>query len=159
MSGLAHELNAYAWYDSQSTREGEIMIRLLTIDGDRNRAQALAMECLDQGVAVRMAETLCEGVRYLLNAPVSLVLAEAGMLRLASGEQARLFEAVAPGVPVILTVDAGAKVEDLVSLELQGFRVMTRPFALGDLLAKIELPSKGAPARRDARERVDTACR
>jgi DNA-binding response OmpR family regulator len=135
------------------------MIRLLTIDGDRNRAQALAMECLEDGVAVRMAETLCEGVRYLLDAPVSLVLAEAGLLRMATSEQARLFEAVAPGVPVILTVDAGAKVEDLVNLELQGFRVMTRPFALGDLLAKVELPAMTAPARPDARERVDTVCR
>lgn len=135
------------------------MIRLLTIDGDRNRAQALAMECLDQGVAVRMAETLCEGVQYLLDAPVSLVLAEAGMLRMARSDQARLFETVAPGVPVILTVDAGAKVEDMVNLELQGFRVMSRPFALGDLLAKVETPAKMAPARRDARERVDTVCR
>ena len=135
------------------------MIRLLTIDGDRNRAQALAMECLDQGMAVRIAETLCEGVRYLLDAPVSLVLAEAGMLRMANGDQARLFQAVAPGVPVILTVDAGAKVEDMVNLELQGFRVMTRPFVLRDLLAKIELPTRVVPARRDARERVDAVCR
>jgi DNA-binding response OmpR family regulator len=135
------------------------MIRLLTIDGNRNRAQALAMDCLEHGVAVRMAETLCEGVRYLLDAPVSLVLAEAGMLRLASSDQARLFETVAPGVPVILLVDAGAKVEDLVNLELQGFRVVTRPFALGDLLAKIELPVKAVPARRDAREQVETVCR
>jgi len=106
-----------------------------------------------------MAETLCEGVRYLLDAPVSLVLAEAGMLRMARGEQARLFEVVAPGVPVILAVDAGAKVEDLVNLELQGFCVMTRPFALGDLLAKVEFPAKPAAARPDARERVDTVCR
>jgi DNA-binding response OmpR family regulator len=98
-------------------------------------------------------------VRHLLDAPVSLVLAEAGLLRLASGEQARLFEAVAPGVPVILTVDAGARVEDLVKLELQGFRVMTRPFALGDLLAKIEIPARAAAARRDARAHVDTVCR
>jgi DNA-binding response OmpR family regulator len=111
-----------------------------------------------------MAETLCEGVRYLLDAPVSLVLAEASMLRLAKGDQARLFEAVAPGVPVILAVDAGAKVEDLVDLELQGFRVMSRPFALRDLLAKVEVPAVEVPAkvvraRRDARARVETACR
>ena len=77
------------------------MIRVLTIDGDRNRAQALAMECLEQGVAVRIAETLCEGVRYLLDAPVSLVLAEAGMLRMASSDQARLFEAVAPAAEAV----------------------------------------------------------
>ena len=135
------------------------MIRLLTIDGDRKRAQALALECLEHGVAVRMSETLCEGVRYLLDAPVSLVLAEAGMLGLAKGDQARLFEAVAPGVPVILTVAAGAKVEDRVDLELQGFRVISRPFALRDLLAKVEVPAKLVLARPDARARVETACR
>jgi len=135
------------------------MIRLLTIDGDRKRAQALAMECLEQGVAVRIAETLCEGVRYLLDAPVSLVLAEARILRMAKGEQPRLFESVAPGVPVILTVDAGAKVEDMVDLELRGFRVMSRPFTLGDLLAKVEVPAKTTLAHRDARARVETVCR
>jgi DNA-binding response OmpR family regulator len=106
-----------------------------------------------------MAETLCEGVRYLLDAPVSLVLAEAGLLRMANREHARLFEAVAPGVPVILTVDAGAKVEDLVDLELHGFRVVSRPFALRDLLAKVEVAAKSTAARRDARARVETVCR
>jgi DNA-binding response OmpR family regulator len=134
------------------------MIRLLTIDGDRKRAQALGMECLEHGVAVRMAETVCEGVRYLLDAPVSVVLADAGLLRLAKGDQARLFEAVAPGVPVILTVDAGARVEDLVDLQLQGFRVMSRPFALRDLLAKVEPPGKVEPPRRSARARITAVC-
>jgi DNA-binding response OmpR family regulator len=134
------------------------MIRLLTIDGDPKRAQALAMECLEQGVPVRIAETLCEGVRYLLEAPVSVVVMDAGMLRLAKGDHARLFDAVAPGVPVVLTTDAGTRVEDLVSLELQGFHVVTRPFALSDLLAKVKLPAKAAPARRDARARVAELC-
>ncbi len=134
------------------------MIRVLTIDGDRRRAQALALECLEQGVAVRVGETLCEGVRYLLEAPVSLVLAEASMLRMASADQARLFDAVAPGVPVVLTVDAGGRVEDLVDLELKGFHVVSRPFVLGDLIAKIELPAKTAPSRRGARARVEAVC-
>ena len=134
------------------------MIRVLTIDGDRSRAQALAMECLEQGVAVRMAETLCEGVRYLLDAPVSLVLAEAGMLRIAGPDRARLFELVAPGVPVVLTADAGTRVEELVDLELQGFHVMSRPFALRDLLAKVEVALKFAPVARDARAHVEAVC-
>jgi len=134
------------------------MIRVLTIDGNRSRAQALAMECLDHGVAVRMAETLCEGVRYLLDAPVSLVLAEAGMLRMAGPDRARLFELVAPGVPVVLTVDAGGRMEDLVDLELEGFHVVSRPFALPDLLAKVELPSKAAPVGKDARAQVEAVC-
>jgi DNA-binding response OmpR family regulator len=135
------------------------MIRVLLIDENRSRAQALAMECLEHGVAVRMADTLCEGVRYLLDAPVSLVLAEGGLLRMAGADQVRLFDAVAPGVPVVLAADAGARVEDLVDLELQGFHVVRRPFALRDLLVKIGLPAKAARARRPARARVDAVCR
>ncbi|HEY7040638.1 MAG TPA: hypothetical protein VID28_17375 [Methylomirabilota bacterium] len=134
------------------------MIRVLTIDGDRSRAQALAMECLDHGVAVRMAETLCEGVRYLLDAPVSLVLAEAGMLRMAGPDRARLFELVCPGVPVVLTVDAGTRVEELVDLELQGFHVVSRPFALRDLLAKVEAQVKSASVAPGARAQIEAMC-
>ncbi|HKW94919.1 MAG TPA: hypothetical protein VJX92_23745 [Methylomirabilota bacterium] len=134
------------------------MIRVLTIDGNQRRAQALALECLEQGVAVRVAETLCEGVRYLLEAPVSLVLAEAGMLRMAGADHARLFDTVAPGIPVVLTVDAGGRVEDLVDLELEGFHVVSRPFVLRDLIAKIELPAKAAPSRHGARARVEAVC-
>lgn len=135
------------------------MIRVLTIDGNRSRAQALATECLEQGVAVRIAETLCEGVRCLLDTPVSLVLAEAGLMRMAGAEQVRLFDAVAPGVPVIVTVDAGARVEDLVDLELHGFHAVSRPFALRDVLAKVELPAKAVPSRAGARARVEALCR
>ena len=135
------------------------MIRVLTIDGNRSRAQALATECLEQGVAVRIAETLCEGVRCLLDTPVSLVLAEAGLMRMAGADQVRLFDAVAPGVPVLVTVDAGARVEDLVDLELHGFHAVNRPFALRDVLAKVELPAKAVPSRGGARPRVEALCR
>jgi DNA-binding response OmpR family regulator len=135
------------------------MIRVLTIDGNRSRAQDLAMECLEHGVAVRMAESLCEGMRYMLDAPVSLVLADAAMLRMAGPDQVRLLDAVAPGVPVVLAMDAGARVEDRVGLELEGFHVVSRPFALRDLLAKIERPAKAAPARDDARAQVEARCR
>ncbi|HEU4440188.1 MAG TPA: hypothetical protein VFT36_13115 [Methylomirabilota bacterium] len=134
------------------------MIRVLTIDGNRSRAQALAMECLQHGVAVRLAETLCEGVRYLLDAPASLVLAEAGLLRMAGPDRARLLELVAPGVPVVLAVDAGARVEELVDLELQGFHVVSRPFALRDLLAKVELAVKAGPVGPEARAQVAAVC-
>lgn len=134
------------------------MIRVLTIDGNRTRAQALAMECLEHGVPVRIAETVCEGVRYLLDAPVSLVLADASLMRMAGPDQARVFEAVAPGTPVVLTVDAGARVEDLVDLELQGFHVVTRPVALRDLLAKVEPTEAPVRSRRAARARVEAVC-
>jgi DNA-binding response OmpR family regulator len=134
------------------------MNRMLTIDDNRSRAQELAMECLEHGVAVRMAESVCEGVRYLLDAPASLVLVDAGVLRMAGPDQARLFDAVAPGVPVVLAVDAGARVEDRVAFELKGFHVVSRPFALPDLLAKVERPGKVVPARNGARAQVEVVC-
>lgn len=134
------------------------MIRVLTIDAKRSRAQALAMECLEQGVALRVAETLCEGVRCLVDTPVSLVLADAALVRVAGADQVRLFDAVAPGVPVILTADAATRVEDLVDLELRGFPVVSRPFTLRDLLAKVERPGKTARARWGARAQVETLC-
>src|SRR5260370_33767768 len=103
------------------------MIRVLTIDGNRSRAQKLAMECLEHGVAVRMAESLCEGVRYLLDSPVSLVLAEAGMVRMAGPDQARLFDAVAPGVPVVAAGGAGTRGGDRRGLALKGLHGVGRP--------------------------------
>ena len=134
------------------------MIRMLTIDENRSRSQELVMECLEHGVAVRMAESVCEGVRSLLDAPASLVLVAAGVLRMAGPDQARLFDAVAPGVPVVLAVDAGARVEDRVAFELKGFHVVSRPFALPDLLAKVERPAKLAPSRSGARAQVEAVC-
>ena len=47
------------------------MNRILVIDRDRTLGASLAMTCLERGVAIRMAETFCEGVRYMLEAPVS----------------------------------------------------------------------------------------
>jgi DNA-binding response OmpR family regulator len=87
-----------------------------------------------------------------------LVLVDAGVLRLAGPDQARLFDAVAPGVPVVLAVDAGARVEERVAFELKGFHVVSRPFALPDLLAKVERPTKVAPARDGARAQVEALC-
>ncbi len=39
------------------------MTRVLMIDGDRALAQSAAMASVKQGVAICIAETLCEGVR------------------------------------------------------------------------------------------------
>jgi hypothetical protein len=51
-------------------------------------------------------------------------------------EHATLFERVAPGVPVMVTVPSEASLETRVGLELAGFRVLTRPVTVEDLLDK-----------------------
>ena len=83
------------------------MNRILVIDRDRTLGAALAMSCLERGVAIRMAETFCEGVRYMMEAPVSAVLVDAGALRLAGADRSRLLETVAPRMMRVVQVVLG----------------------------------------------------
>lgn len=134
------------------------MRRVLLIDGDRALAQSVAMACIEDGIAVRLAETLCEGVRHMADGPISVVLIDAALMRLPGSDQARLFDAVAPGVPVVALVREGASVEETVKLEVQGFRVVAKPFDLQDVLAKVELPARSLPARPGAAAEVAALC-
>ena len=135
------------------------MTRVLMIDRDRDLVHSVAMACLDLGIAIRMAETLCEGVRYMLEGPVSVVVVESNLMRLSTSDQIRLFDAVAPGVPVVVLVGPAPDVEEVVTLELQGFQVVPKPFELRDILAKIVPAGRSLPARPGAARHVETACK
>ena len=63
--------------------------------------QRIGLPCLEREVGVVMADNLCEGVRALLRASVSLIVVDAALLRLTPKEHATLFERVAPIVPVV----------------------------------------------------------
>lgn len=109
---------------------------LLIIDQDRTAMQTLGLACLERGVGVAMAETLCEGVRVLLSRPASLVVVDVALLRLTPPEIATLFERVAPGVPVIVVVHPDTALETRVGFELLGFQILTRPVVVEDLIEK-----------------------
>ena len=113
------------------------MNRVLVIDQDRATREQLGLACLGQGVGVALAENLCEGVRALLSLSVSVIVVDAAALRLTLREHATLFERVAPGVPVVVTLPAEAALESRVAVELAGFRVLTQPVTAEDLLAKV----------------------
>jgi DNA-binding NtrC family response regulator len=110
------------------------MDRFLVIDQDRARVQKLGLGCLAEDVGVALAENVCEGVRLLLNESVTLIVVDAALLRLGAREHATLFDRVAPGVPVVVAVGPTTPLESRVALELAGFRVVSRPLAVDDLL-------------------------
>jgi DNA-binding response OmpR family regulator len=112
------------------------MNRVLVIDQDRATREALGLACLGHDVGVVLAENLCEGVRVLLSVPVSLIVVDAAALRLTMAEHVTLFERVAPGVPVVVSLAPGGSLESRVAFELAGFRVLTRPLTVEDLLEK-----------------------
>lgn len=111
------------------------MNRLVVIDRDRRAMEGLGLACLPRGIAVAMAENICEGVRLLLTA-ASLIVVDAGQLRLTPREYASIFERVAPGVPVMAVVEAQTPLTARVALELAGFRVLARPVTVEELIDK-----------------------
>jgi DNA-binding response OmpR family regulator len=113
------------------------MNRILVIDQDRAAMEKLGLACLERGIGVAMADNVCEGVRVLLSDAISLVLVDGSELRLGPRESVTLFERVAPGVPVVVMVRADMDLSRIVALELAGFRVVTKPVAIPDLLAKV----------------------
>ena len=112
------------------------MNRVMVIDQDRATRELLGLACLGHDVGVALAENLCEGVRLLLSVPVSLVVIDAAALRLSVREHVTLFERVAPGVPVVVAVTPETPLETRVALELAGFRVLTKPVNVEELLEK-----------------------
>lgn len=113
------------------------MNRILVIDQDRAAMESLGLACLPHGIGVAMTDNLCEGVRVLLAESLSLVLIDGLALRLGARESATLFERVAPTVPVVVMVRPDADLSRVVALELAGFRVVTKPVTVADLLAKV----------------------
>jgi len=136
------------------------MTRVLLIDENRALTESVGMRCFDHGIAVRMADTFCEGVRHLLETPVSLIILSSGLVHLPGAELARLFDTVAPTVPVMVRVEAGQGMDEQVRFELHGFRIVREPFDVLELVAKAEpLARVGAPRPAEAAAAVEAACR
>jgi len=114
------------------------MNRVLVIDQDSaTTTRTLGLACLQRGIGVAFADNVCEGVRLLLETVVDLVLVDVGALRLTPREMATLFERVAPGVPLVVAVRPETSVETRVALELSGFRVLTKPVTVEELVEKV----------------------
>jgi len=112
------------------------MNRVLVIDQDRATRETLGLACLGRNVAVAFADNVCDAVRTLLTLPVSLIVVGAASLRMTIREHVLLFDRVAPGIPVVVSVPAETPLELRVRFEIAGFRVLTQPVAIEDLLDK-----------------------
>ena len=114
------------------------MNRVLVIDQNRAATQALGLACLDRDLGIAIAENLCDGVRVLLTTPVDLIIVDAAEMRLTAREMATLFDRVAPGVSVVVAMKSPAALDQRVTLELAGFRVIAKPVSVEDLLHKVK---------------------
>ncbi|PYN21582.1 MAG: hypothetical protein DMD76_21605 [Candidatus Rokuibacteriota bacterium] len=114
------------------------MNRVLVIDQDAaTTTRTLGLACLKRGIGVVFAGNVCEGVRLLLETVVDLVLVDVARLRLTPRELATLFERVAPRVPLVVAVRPETSLDTRVALELAGFRVLTKPVTVEELVEKV----------------------
>jgi len=136
------------------------MTRVLMIDGNRSLAESVGLKCVEQGMAVRMTGAVCDGLRLLLETPVSLIIVSSDLVTTPAGELANLFDAVAPDVPVVIRLTPDRTMDEQVTFELHGFRVVRVPFDVQDLVVKGEQPARrSAPTETAARVAVEAACR
>ena len=70
---------------------------------------------------------------------VSLIVADCSRLRLDLHDQAAVFDRVAPGVRVAVTVPVDASIEARVALELAGFQVVSAPTSPDELRRAIRI--------------------
>jgi DNA-binding response OmpR family regulator len=113
------------------------MNRVLVIDQDSATTRTLGLACLQRGIGVAFADNVCDGVRLLLDTRVDLVLVDVVALRLTPPEMATLFERVAPGVALVVAVRPETSLDIRVALELAGFRVLTKPVTVEELVEKV----------------------
>jgi hypothetical protein len=64
-------------------------------------------------------------------------------------DQAKLFEAVAPGVPVVVLVSDAVPLPERVRYQVLGFEVLSKPLPADDLVRKAEVLTAAASIRRD----------
>jgi len=112
------------------------MNRVLVIDQDSVTTRTLGLACLEHRIGVAFADNVCDGVRVLLDTVVDLVLLDVAALRLTPREVVALFARVAPGVPLVVAARPQTPLETRVALELAGFRVLTKPVSVDELIDK-----------------------
>ena len=136
------------------------MTRVLMIDENHALTTTVGMQCLEQGIAVRMAGDFRDGLRQMLETPMSLVIVSSSLVHLSGAELVKLFDTIAPGVPVVIRVDAGHTMDEQVRFELHGFRVVREPFDVLDLVVKGDRSARRAvPDPVVAAAAVEAACR
>jgi DNA-binding response OmpR family regulator len=136
------------------------MTRVLMMDRNRALVEDVGAQCLKHKIPVRFTETFCDGVRQMLDTPVSLVLVEAALMRLPGGELFELLDTIAPGIPVVVRVEADGAMDDEVRYEVQGFHVVRGPVDILELLAKADRQGRKVSATPAvAAAAVEAVCR
>ncbi len=139
--------------------------RVLVVEDDATIGQALTGALRTQGYDVEWAQTGAEGIAGASDFEPELILLDLNLPDLDGVEVCRRVRAVHPAVRIVMLTARHDEVDVVVGLDAGANDYVTKPFRLGELLARVRahLRQVGAPEADDQIEvgdvQIDVAAR
>ncbi len=119
-------------------------MQVLIIDDDSHVGEHLERTLSPQGIHLHRADTLCEGIRWLLAHGADAILVDAHLPGLSGPADLRLLGEVAGASPVVVVLGEWAPADLVAAYRRQSSVMLTKPFdamALARMLARLAAPA------------------
>ncbi|MEM8884099.1 MAG: response regulator transcription factor [Planctomycetota bacterium] len=120
------------------------MSRILLVEDDPNMARGLAFNLEAEGYDVVVAEDGAQGLLEARKGGFDLLLLDVMLPRKSGFEVVQRLRADGNETPVIMLTARGAEVDKIAGLKLGADDYVTKPFSLGELLARIGARLRGS---------------
>ena len=130
------------------------MATLLVIEDDRAIALGLRLNLRKEGHEVRMAQDGDEGLRLALERDVELILLDVMLPGRNGYDLLKELRSAGSTAAVLMLTAKGMEGDKILGLKLGADDYLTKPFGLGELLARVEALLRRRPADPRAREHV-----
>lgn len=124
------------------------MSRIVIVEDDKAIAAGLAMNLRFEGFEVRQAHDGAEGLRLALEPGTDLLLLDVMLPGMNGYELLKELRQRNAKVPVLMLTAKGAEGDKIMGLDLGADDYVTKPFALGELVARIKALLRRSQAPR-----------
>jgi DNA-binding response OmpR family regulator len=125
------------------------MGRILVIEDDRAIALGVRLNLRKEGHEVRLAQDADEGLRMALDPDIDLVVLDVMLPGRNGYELLKELRKAGSTASVLMLTAKGLETDKILGLKLGADDYLTKPFGLGELLARVEALLRRRPARED----------
>jgi DNA-binding response OmpR family regulator len=125
------------------------MGRILVIEDDRAIALGVRLNLRKEGHEVRLAQDADEGLRMALDPDIDLVVLDVMLPGRNGYELLKELRKAGSNASVLMLTAKGLETDKILGLKLGADDYLTKPFGLGELLARVEALLRRRPARED----------
>jgi DNA-binding response OmpR family regulator len=125
------------------------MGRILVIEDDRAIALGVRLNLRKEGHEVRLAQDADEGLRMALDPDIDLVVLDVMLPGRNGYELLKELRKAGSTASVLMLTAKGLETDKILGFKLGADDYLTKPFGLGELLARVEALLRRRPARED----------